>query len=137
MLRMIHHICIDTDCYKESIDFYVAVMGFTVVHEDMDQGQRTYNSWLKKNDILIEVQTPKHSEKVMPVKNGSILAGINHVCFLVDNIDLEVQLLKQRGWKNFNTKEDEIIYLVDGAKVCKVLAPEGTVIELREQNICF
>ena len=103
----------------------------------MDQEHRTYNSWLKKNDILIEVQTPKHSEKVMPVKNGSILAGINHVCFLVDNIDLEVSFIKNRGWKNFNTKEDEIIYLVDGAKVCKVLAPEGTVIELREQNICF
>jgi len=137
MLRMIHHICIDTDCYKQSIDFYASVMGFTVVYEDMDQENRTYNSWLKKNDILIEIQTPKHNDKVLPSGNGSILTGLNHVCFLVDNIDLEVSLIKQRGWDKFNTKEGEVVYLVDNAKVCKVIAPEGTVIELREQNICF
>lgn len=137
MLRMIHHICIDTDRYKESIHFYVAVMGFTVIQEDDEQENRVYNSWLKKNDILIEVQSPKKKQEVLPQKVNGIFTGINHVCFLVDNIDLDVNQILERGWKNFATKEGEIVYLLDGAKVCKIIAPEGTIIELREQNICF
>ena len=43
MLRMIHHICIDTDCYKESIDFYVAVMGL----------QLFTKTWIRNTEHII------------------------------------------------------------------------------------
>ena len=32
-IKMLHHVCIQTDKYKESLDFYTNVLGFKVIRE--------------------------------------------------------------------------------------------------------
>jgi len=54
-----HHICIETNCYSKSIDFYKNVFGFCVVDKKHNFHNREYCTWLKKNDVIIELQTPK------------------------------------------------------------------------------
>lgn len=137
MLRVLHHVCLETNCYEKSLRFYLDVLGFSVIRESADFRGRRYNTWLKNVDILIELQTPKRYGR-LPTFNfvrGSL--GINHICFLVDDIVKEVSRISSLGYTAFKKKDDSFIYQVDGVSLCKVVAPEGTVIELREQDICF
>jgi glyoxylase I family protein len=139
MIRVLHHVCIETDTYDKSLCFYRDVLGFTVVRETGNFHGREYNTWLKNVDIMIELETPK--KKAGPGKFLRFFApaplGINHICFLVDDIQKEVERIKGHGCASFKKKDGNAIYLVSGVPLCKVVAPEGTVIELREQDICF
>jgi Lactoylglutathione lyase and related lyases len=139
MLRVLHHVCIETDCYEKSLRFYRDVLGFAVVDETRDFHGREYNTWLKNVDIMIELQTPK--KKSGPRFLLRFLAqspfGINHICFLVDDIEKEVARIEGHGGSSFKKKDGSSIYRVSGVPLCKIVAPEGTVIELREQDICF
>ncbi len=137
MLRFIHHICIETNCYQKSLRFYCEIMGFRVVKEIKDFHEREYNTWLKNKDILIELQTPKKNTEEKPCIEQSCANGVDHICFLVDDIQDEVKKIQSHAYDSFKKKESDIIYVVDGALLCKVVAPEGTVFELREQDICF
>ena len=31
MIKMLHHVCIQTDKYKESLDFYTNILGFKII----------------------------------------------------------------------------------------------------------
>ncbi len=55
----IHHICIETSIYKESLKSYTRVLNFALVKETPDFHGREYNSWLELNRFYIELQTPK------------------------------------------------------------------------------
>ena len=46
-IKMIHHICIQTENYKESLDFYTRILGFEIVKESKNFHNREYNTWLK------------------------------------------------------------------------------------------
>ena len=139
MLRVLHHVCIETDCYEKSLRFYRDVLGFAVVNETGNFNGRAFNTWLKNVDIMIELQTPK--KKSGPRFLFRFLAptpfGINHICFLVDDIEKEVARIEGHGGSSFKKKDGNAIYRVSGVPLCKIVAPEGTVIELREQDICF
>ncbi len=131
MIKSIHHICIETDCYKESIDFYCSLLGFEIIEETKDFHGRDFNTWIKKADIIIELQTPKsgHGEKNNPLNRN----GIVHVCFIVDNLSAAIDLLIEKGFSSFRKKHGEIIYNIKGGNLAKITAPEGTVIELRDE----
>jgi glyoxylase I family protein len=137
MLRVLHHVCIATDRYPDSVRFYRDVLGFSIVKETRNFHGREYNTWLKNVDILIELQTPKRGSGWWGLHRGSRRGGIDHICFLVDDITREVDRILAAGHTAFKEKDDAIIYCVEGVSLCKIVAPEGTVIELREQDICF
>lgn len=141
MLRMVHHICMDTHCYSDSLSFYCEILGFRIVKEEAALYGRSFNTWLKRGDILIELQSLK--KKPFWGKFRSILlqnphkSGINHVCFIVDSIEKEINRIQKKGYSQFKQKDDAIVYLLGRQKHCKIVAPEGTVIEFREQDLCF
>jgi len=137
MLRVLHHVCIETDCYEKSLTFYKDILGFSVIRETAGFHGRKYNTWLKNIDILIELQTPKKHRCGFFPFSLSRKSGIDHICFLVDDICKEVARIKSAGHRLFKEKDSGSVYQVDGFSLCKVIAPEGTVIELREQDICF
>lgn len=56
--------------------------------------------------------------------------GIVHVCFFVENIENELERIKLI-YKNFKLKDNEIIYNVEGGKLFKIISPEGSIIEIR------
>ncbi len=130
MIKSIHHICIETDRYRESIDFYCSLLGFSIIEETKNFHGREFNTWIRKNDIIIELQTPKEGKTAE--KSISDNTGLVHVCFAVDNLLETINMLVEKGFNSFRKKGDDIIYSVKGGELAKIIAPEGTVIELRE-----
>lgn len=129
----IHHVCIQTKNYKESLDFYTNILGFKILKETKNFHNREFNTWLELNNFMIELQTAKIGEGL--VKWSKSNEGIVHLCFMVDNIDFELEKIKKLGYTNFKIKNNEIMYNVNGEKLFKIKAPEGTEIEIRDSNI--
>ncbi len=131
--RVMHHVCIQTSNYEESLRFYRDIMEFEVVSETKDFHGRDFNSWLKLGDFMIELQTAKSGDSL---NNWSSLnEGIVHMCFLVDSVDKEYDRIVSLGYDKFKVKNGEVIYNVEGGKLFKVKAPEGTEIEIRDKEI--
>ena len=131
--RIIHHVCIQTEDYENSLMFYRDILEFSVIKETKGFHDRDYNTWLRLDDFMIELQTPKKDNKFN--KWSSLNSGIVHMCFLVDNIEEEYNRIISLGYNNFKVKNGEIIYNVEGGKLFKIKAPEGTEIEIRDKNI--
>ncbi|WP_455538576.1 VOC family protein [Terrisporobacter sp.] len=132
-IKTIHHVCIQTEKYEESLDFYTNILGFKVVQETKDFHKRDYNTWLKLDDFMIELQTPKEGDKFS--KWSKLSAGPVHMGFLVDNVKAEYKRIKDLGYKDFKIKNGEIVYEVEGDYLFKIKAPEGTEIEIRDTDI--
>lgn len=127
----VHHICIQTNKYKESVQFYERALGFELVQESPQFHGRAYNSWLKLGSFMIELQTAKKDEVLEKFNNQS--EGIVHFCIWVNDLVGEVRRIKQLGYE-FKLKDGNEIYKVENGSLCKIKAPEGTIIELRDNQ---
>ncbi|MBQ9000090.1 MAG: VOC family protein [Clostridium sp.] len=132
-IKSIHHVCIQTEKYQESLDFYTKILGFDILSETPNFHTRAFNTWLKLDNFMIELQTAKSGDTLNPWSN--INEGIVHMCFLVDNIEEEYERIKSLGYNNFKVKNGKVIYDVEGGKLLKIKAPEGTEIEIRDTDI--
>jgi glyoxylase I family protein len=129
--KFVHHICIQTNNYQKSLDFYINALGFELVQESPQFHTRAYNSWLKLADFFIELQTGKAGENLNTVSPN--MEGIVHFCLWVEDLAHEVQLIKQLGYE-CKLKNGHEIYRVENGNLCKLVAPEGTIIELRDNR---
>ena len=132
-MKSIYHVCIQTEKYEESLNFYTNILGFELIHETENFHTRGYNTWLKLGDFMIELQTNKEGEKLKEYTSSS--AGIVHMCFKVDDIKEEYNRIKSLGYDNFKRKNSEEIYKVENGYLFKIIAPEGTQIEFRDSEI--
>lgn len=130
MALQAHHICIQTDTYKASKDFYMKALGFEMVIETPEFHDRDYNTWLKLGDFMIELMTNKKRETL--VKYNKKSRGLAHFCLYTDDFDGAYQKILNLGYTNFNKKNGSNIYSVLGGRLFKVVAPEGTIIEIRD-----
>ncbi|MDZ5472342.1 VOC family protein [Bacillus sp. 31A1R] len=128
---MVHHICIQTNHYKDSLTFYTDILGFELIKETPNFHNRYFNTWLKLDSFYIELQTGKVGETLNSANTNT--QGAIHFCLWVDDLAKEVQKIKQFGY-NFIKKNGEEIYRVEGGHLCKMIAPEGTIIELRDNR---
>ncbi len=126
----VHHICIQTEKYKESLDFYTKILGFECIKETPNFHKRGFNTWLKLENFIIELQTAKKGEVLN--KWSTLNEGIVHICFLVENVHQEYERIKNLGYTSFKVKNGEEIYKVEEAYLFKIKAPEGTEIEIRD-----
>lgn len=132
-IKMIHHVCIQTRNYNKSLEFYTKILGFKIIQETKNFHNREYNTWLKLDSFMIELQTNKKEDKL---NNWSELnEGIVHMCFLVDNVQEEFQRIKSLGYTKFKVKNGEELYKVENSFLFKIKAPEGTEIEIRDKDI--
>ncbi|WP_394578571.1 VOC family protein [Cytobacillus firmus] len=129
--KFVHHICIQTNNYEESLKFYRDILGFELIEESPNFHKRYYNSWLKLGAFYIELQTGKVGENLKSVNQNT--QEIIHFCLWVDDLVKEVQTIKQLGY-NFILKNGEEIYQVENGCLCKLIAPEGTIVELRDNR---
>lgn len=132
-IKTLHHVCIQTEKYSESLKFYTKVLGFELVSETPNFHKRDFNTWLKLGTFMIELQTAKSGEKLNSWSSSN--EGIVHMCFLVDNVQEEFIRIKKLGYNNFKIKNGEIIYKVEDGYLFKIKAPEGTEIEIRDLPI--
>ncbi len=128
----IHHICIQTNDYQASLDFYTKILRFEVVKESKDFHNRKCNTWLKNNGIMIELQTGKGHQILENYSTKNL--GIAHIGFYCDDIEREYTKIKEFGFINFVLKNGEAIYQVFDSKLFKMIAPEGTIIEVRNSE---
>ncbi|MBE9915291.1 VOC family protein [Paenibacillus donghaensis] len=131
MQKFVHHICIQTNRYEESLQFYRDVLGFELINESPNFHGRHYNSWLRLGGFCIELQTGKIGETLRGVDRDT--EGIVHLCLWVDDLDREVENIKQCGCELI-LKNNQEIYKVENGRLCKLVAPEGTIIELRDNQ---
>ena len=66
------------------------------------------------------------------VASAQGVTGLRHLCFVVEDLDASLRRLEAGGWTHFAEKGGRRIYEVEGGRLLKAIAPEGTVIELRE-----
>ncbi|MGL6106225.1 VOC family protein [Romboutsia sp.] len=132
-IKMMHHVCIQTEKYTESLDFYTRILGFEVISETPNFHNRDFNTWLKLGEFMIELQTPKQGDTLN--KWSNLNEGIVHMCFLVDNVEEEYDRIKSLGYNSFKIKNGKVVYDVEGEKLMKIKAPEGTEIEMRDTDI--
>lgn len=134
-LKAIHHICIQTEKYEESLRFYTDILGFELVTETPNFHDRDFNTWLMLGAFYIELQTGKKGNPL--IKSSSLTEGIVHFCFLTDNVQEEFNRIKKSGYTNFKVKNGETLYKVENGYLFKIIAPEGTEIEIRDTEIEF
>lgn len=129
-IKNLHHVCIQTNNYKASINFYVNILGFEIIKESKGFHTRDYNTWIKLGSTMIELQTPKPNR---PLKHWhSDNAGPVHLGFIVDNVKDAYEYILSKGHTSFKSKDGDHVYKVENTFLCKVKAPEGTEIELRD-----
>lgn len=126
----IHHICVQTNCYEESKMFYLEVLGFKLVKETTNFHGRDYNTWLDLNGFMIELQTGKEYLE----KYNKDSEGIVHFALYEENIEELVSKIKNMENIKFKKKQDDIIYQVENSKLVKLIAPEGTIVEIRDNE---
>ncbi len=132
-VKYVHHVCIQTENYEASLDFYTRILGFEVVSETTNFHGREYNTWLKLDNFMIELQTPKEGDNFN--KWSSLNSGPVHIAFMVDNVEQEYEKIKSLGYNDFKLKDGKVLYKVLGESLFKIKAPEGTEIEMRDTEI--
>ncbi len=132
-MSMIHHICIQTDIYEDSLEFYTKILGFKLIKETKKFHSREFNSWLQLKDFMIELQTEKNGDKLKDW--SSLNKGIVHMGFLVNDVEKEYNRIKKLNYNNFKIKNGKELYKVEYGYLFKVKAPEGTEIEIRDKQI--
>ena len=127
----VHHLCIQTNVYLETLKFYTEGLGFKLAQETPNFHGRNFNTWLQLGDFYIELQTGKHNELLINGNTNS--QGIVHFCLWVEDLQTEVSRLSELG-AEFLMKNNEFIYHVENGSLCKIKAPEGTIVELRSNK---
>lgn len=133
-LKSLHHVCIQTDNFDESLNFYRDVLGFNLLKQTTNFHSRAFIAWLERAGLLIELQTGKFGRQMN--KWDSNNQGPVHLGFLVDNVTEEFKALKASGFGRF--KKDSSgneLYEVNGSSLFKMRAPEGTEIEIRDSAV--
>lgn len=126
----IHHICIQTNVYEESKKFYMDILGFKLIKETPNFHGRDYNTWLDLDGFMIELQTGKNN---ILDKYNKESEGIAHFALYEENIDEFVSKIKDNENIEFKKKNGKIIYHVENSKLVKLIAPEGSIVEIRDK----
>lgn len=125
----LHHICIQTACYDDSLKFYRDLLGFEVVRDDLYAPKRLHRTWLTRGPITIELLSEKCNKPYGDYSNA--LQGMPHMSFLVADIHAAYEEAVRFG-ANIKTRHKKAIYGIKGGKQFKLIAPEGTEIEIRD-----
>ena len=131
-IKSLHHVGIQTECYEESKRFYTEILGFKTIKETPNFHGRDYNTWLKLDEITIELQAAKVSTNLKGC--NSLGEEPMHISFLVEKVENAYKEIKSKGYNDFKLKNGEEIYKGENCYLFKVKAPEGTEIEVRDSQ---
>ncbi|WP_342331475.1 VOC family protein [Pedobacter sp. FW305-3-2-15-E-R2A2] len=127
MLSKIHHIAIICRDYNVSKAFYIDVLGLTVIREVYREERDSYKLDLALNgEYIIELFSfPKPPER--PSRPEA--AGLRHLAFQVDDLNLVVKTLEQKGVLAEPIRIDEFT----GKRFTFIADPDGLPIEFYEK----
>lgn len=127
MFNRIHHIAIICTDYEKSKDFYVRILGLTVVQEVYRAERKSYKLDLAIND---HYQIELFSFENPPERSSRPeAAGLRHLAFEVDDVDTTVNLLQLMGVVTEPVRIDEYT----GKRFTFFNDPDGLPLEIYER----
>ncbi|MEH2286187.1 SMU1112c/YaeR family gloxylase I-like metalloprotein [Nostoc sp.] len=123
----IHHVAIICSDYDRSKNFYVEVLGFSIIQETFRVARNSYKLDLKvaENTQIELFSFPNPPER--PSKPES--CGLRHLAFQVDDVEETVFYLKSKGLEVENIRIDEIT----GKKFTFFKDPDNLPLEIYER----
>ncbi|WP_293906754.1 MULTISPECIES: VOC family protein [unclassified Sphingobacterium] len=105
-LNKIHHIAIICSNYERSKKFYTEILGLEIVQEYHRVERDSYKLDLKLNEnYIIELFSFPSPPKRLSFPEA---AGLRHLAFEVDNLDLELNKLEKAGISHEGIRIDEL-----------------------------
>lgn len=130
-IESFHHFGIHTASYDASLKFYCDLLGFELIKDDLYAPKRLHRAWLKRGPIMIELLSPKCNKPYQAIVNKN--EGVSHLSFIVEDIDVAYEEAKAFG-ATIRSRHGKDIYRIKGGKQLKLIAPEGTEIEIRNSD---
>lgn len=124
-LKKIHHVAIIASDYNKSKDFYVNLLGLKIIREVYREERDSYKLDLEMGDSQIELFSFKNSPKRPSYPEA---CGLRHLAFEVENIEKQVEELKENGIEVEEIRIDEFT----GRKFTFFSDPDDLPIELYE-----
>jgi len=130
-IKSFHHFCIHTSNYDDSLSFYKDLLGFELVKDDLYAPKRLHRTWLKRGPLMIELLSAKCNKPYGAYSNS--IQGVSHLSFEVVNIETAYEEACSFG-ATVKPKHGKSIYRIKGGQQFKLVAPEGTEIEIRNTD---
>lgn len=122
----IHHVAIICSDYQKSKQFYVEVLGFSILRETYRSTRDSYKLDLKVGEhSQIELFSFPHPPARV---NSPEACGLRHLAFAVDDLDRSVADLQTKGLEIEEIRIDEIT----GKRFTFFKDPDGLPLELYE-----
>lgn len=127
-LNRVHHIAVICSDYKKSKQFYTGILGLTVIKETYRAERSSYKLDLALNgEYIIEIFSFPDPPPQRPSQPEA--AGLRHLAFEVDDIDVAVQYLQQHHITAEAIRVDEIT----GKKFAFFADPDNLPLELYQK----
>jgi glyoxylase I family protein len=122
----IHHVAIICSDYQKSKQFYVKILGFSIIQETFRAERNSYKLDLKvgKDDQIELFSFPHPPQRV----NNPEACGLRHLSFAVEDLDKSVAELKYHGVFVETIRIDEIT----GKRFTFFQDPDGLPLEIYE-----
>ncbi len=131
MIKKIDHIAIAVTDLEEAAKFYKDILGLTLSHVETVTGQKAKVGFLKIGESNIELIQPSEPDSPLSKFLETKGQGIHHICFEVDNIEVELKAFLEKGASMIDQKPRQGAH---GTKVAFVhpKSSGGVLIELSE-----
>ena len=125
MLGKQHHIAIIASSWEKAREFYIEKLGFELIREVYRPAQDDFLRMLSQGDTTLELFIrPDAPQRV----NDPEAMGLRHLAFRVEDIELVVRWLNDRGVETEPIRED----LVNGGRFTFFKDPDGLPLEIHE-----
>ena len=124
-LGTVHHIAIVGSNYEKSKNFYVNLLGFSIIRENYRASKDDYKIDLQLNGLEIELFIIKNCPKRLSYPEAY---GLRHLAFLVDSVEETVQELNLKGIETEPIRIDPYT----NKKFTVFFDPDGLPIEIHE-----
>ena len=123
----IHHVAIICSDYEKSKQFYVEILGFSILKETFRKERNSYKLDLRvgNNDQIELFSFPNPPRRV----NNPEACGLRHLAFAVENLEEMVSNLKSQGVVVEEIRLDEIT----GKRFTFIKDPDDLPLEIYEQ----
>ncbi|MHC5614024.1 MAG: SMU1112c/YaeR family gloxylase I-like metalloprotein [Nostoc sp.] len=124
----IHHVAIICSDYDRSKNFYVEVLGFSIIQETFRAERNSYKLDLKvaQNTQIELFSFPNPPERASKPE----ACGLRHIAFKVEDVEQTVFYLKSKGLEVENIRIDEIT----GKKFTFFKDPDNLPLEIYEYS---
>jgi len=128
----VHHIGYIVDNMENSIKEFEG-LGFKILQKNQYDEIRDINiCFIENGGIIIELVQPKTKESVIYKMAGKYKNMPYHICYETDDMDRDIERLKQRGYMVI--QKPERAPAINNSKVVFLMHLDMGIIELLEKN---